>query len=185
MEKKELRESMIQKLNSTSPDEKMEVEQKITQTLLNSKLWKESETIGITISQHIEWNTKPIIKEAWSQGKSVCVPKCYPSERDMVFYKINSYTQVENSYNGLLEPISTITEEIKKKQIDLLIVPGLLFDQDGFRIGFGGGYYDRFLKDFPNETLSLLSRSQLVKKIPTDPYDIPVKSLIVEDKWMK
>lgn len=185
MDKQQLRHSVIQKLKAKSQEEKMRIEFNITKTLLNSKLWKQSQTIGITISQHVEWNTKRIINEAWNQGKSICVPKSYPKEHKMTFYKINTYNQVENQYHDLLEPIPEKSEEICKNKIDLLIVPGLLFDKAGFRIGFGGGYYDRFLIDFPNETLSLLSKLQFVDKIPTETYDIPVNYLIVEDELIK
>lgn len=182
LEKEQLRASMRKKLESLTTEEKKLIEQNITEELLSSNLWKQSKIIGITISRHVEWNTSKIIKEAWDQGKVICVPKSYPKEHKMIFYKINSFEQVEKQYHDLLEPIPNKSERINKKQIDLLIVPGLLFDRNGFRIGFGGGYYDRFLTDFPNETLSLLSQLQLVDKIPTDAYDIPVKYLVVENE---
>lgn len=176
---------MRHKLESTSIEERKKIEQSISETLLSSAVWQQAKVIGITISQGIEWDTKSIIRKAWQQGKTICVPKSYPQEHKMVFYKINSFTQVVKQYGNLLEPIPQCTERMKKSQIDLLIVPGLLFDQWGFRIGFGGGYYDRFLSDFPNETLSLLSRSQLVDKIPTEVYDIPVNCLIMENEIIK
>lgn len=175
----------MQELTMKSPEEKQLIEHRIINTLLSTELWKQSKIIGITISKQVEWDTQTIIKAAWNQGKSVCIPKSYPSKHEMIFYEINSFAQVEKQHHNLLEPIPRKTEEIKKSQIDLLIVPGLLFDKNGFRIGFGGGYYDRFLVDFPNDTLSLLSRSQLVNEIPSEIFDIPVNYLVVEDKIIK
>ena len=185
MDKKQLRKSIMQELTMKSPEEKRLIEHQIINTLLSSALWEQSKIIGITISKQVEWDTKTIIKTAWKQGKSVCIPKSYPNKHEMIFYKINSFAQVEKQHHNLLEPIPSKTEKIKKSQIDLLIVPGLLFDKNGFRIGFGGGYYDRFLVDFPNDTLSLLSRSQLVNEIPSEIFDIPVNYLVVEDKIIK
>src|SRR5699024_4104882 len=103
----------------------------------------------------------------------------------LVFYKIDSFEQVEKQLHGLQEPISEETIAMEKSQIDLLVVPGLVFDKAGFRIGFGGGYYDRFLVDYPNETVSLLSQSQLVNEIPVEEFDKPVEYLIVENQIMK
>lgn len=185
MDKQQLRKSVTQKLTAKSLEEKQLIELNITETLLHSKLWEQSQIIGITISRGVEWNTKLIIKEAWRQGKIICIPKSYPKEHKMIFYKIHTFKEVKNQYHDLLEPIPEISEQICNHTIDLLIVPGLLFDKYGFRIGFGGGYYDRFLADFPNETLSLLSKSQLVDKLPTESYDIPVNYLIVENEMIR
>lgn len=176
---------MVKKLASISPEEKKMIEQNIEKTLRKSDLWIRSKTIGITISRHIEWDTFSIIKAAWSEGKSVCVPKSYPSNHQMIFHQIHSFSEVEEQHHGLLEPVLKNTEQVTKEQIDLLIVPGLLFDEYGFRIGFGGGYYDRFLIDFPNETISLLSRLQLIDKIPSAAYDVPVNYLVVENDIIK
>ena len=185
MNKKQLRTSIVQELQAITSDEKQRIEQNIITTLFNTTLWKKSKVIGITISQHIEWDTKSIIREAWHQGKTVCIPKTDPSVHKLVFYKIDSFEQVEKQLHGLQEPISEETIAMEKSQIDLLVVPGLVFDKAGFRIGFGGGYYDRFLVDYPNETVSLLSQSQLVNEIPVEEFDKPVEYLIVENQIMK
>lgn len=185
MNKKQLRKQIIQKLRAKNVEEKRQIENKLNTTLFSSALWKKSKVIGITISNDIEWDTTCIIKEAWDKGKIVCAPKTYPDEHKLVFYTINSFEQLKTQYYGLQEPDPTQTIAFEKKLIDLLIVPGLLFDKNGFRLGFGGGYYDRFLVDFPNVTISLLSKIQLIDQIPTEPFDIPIDYLIVEDELVK
>lgn len=185
LDKKQLRKSILHELTTKSTEEKQLIEKDIYKTLFSTELWKISKVIGITISRHVEWDTQPIIQKAWKQGKLICIPKSNPNKHKMTFYKINSFAQVEKQHHSLFEPIPAETEAVKKNQIDLLIVPGLLFDKTGFRIGFGGGYYDRFLVDFPNETLSLLSQSQLLNKIPTERFDLPVNYLIVENELIK
>src|SRR5690625_5859264 len=124
-------------------------------------------------------------KEGRGQRETCVNPKTYPDERTLIFYKISSFEQIEKQHHGLQEPNPDKATAMQKSQIDLLIVPGLVFNKAGFRIGFGGGYYDRFLVDFPHETLSLLSQSQLINKIPVEHFDKPVEYLIVENKIMK
>ncbi len=181
MDKQSLRKQAIVLQKSLDKSEKQQIEKKLTFHLLQSSLWKTADTIGITIAQSNEWDTKPIIEAAWKEGKIVAVPKCHPSTKMMTFYSLTSFAQLEQVYFGLLEPIPEETEPVAKKEMDLIIVPGLLFDRRGYRIGFGGGYYDRFLADFTNETVALASSSQVKTEIPNDPYDIPVNHIITEN----
>ncbi|WP_309228351.1 5-formyltetrahydrofolate cyclo-ligase [Virgibacillus saliphilus] len=157
------------------------MEEQLTANLVHSTLWEEADSVGITIAKGFEWDTIPVIETAWKQNKIVCVPKCFPQDRKLTFYQLKSYDQLEVVFNNLLEPKPDETREVAKAAIDLLIVPGLLFDKNGYRVGFGGGYYDRFLMDYPNETASLLHKSQLTETIPTEEFDLPVKHLITQD----
>lgn len=182
MDKKEFRASAIMKLKNLSEHEKQTIERKLTNQLINSDLWKHAKIIGITMAQGFEWDTKAIIDAAWKQGKIVCIPKCYPKEKELVFYQFESYDELEVVYYHLLEPKPEAPKEINKARIDLLIVPGIVFDVLGYRIGFGGGYYDRFLMDYPNKTISLVSTIQIVDHIPAESFDIPVQYLITEEK---
>ncbi|SFD54272.1 5-formyltetrahydrofolate cyclo-ligase [Lentibacillus persicus] len=184
LQKTELRKNMIEQLKNLSASERITIEKALAEHLMASDKWKQSDSIGITVSHGFEWNTKPIIEAAWCEGKTVCVPKCLPKERQMSFYKLIHFDQLEIVYHHLLEPNPQITEEIPKNKIDLLIVPGVLFDESGYRLGFGGGYYDRFLSDFPNRTLSLAANLQLVKKLPAESFDIPVDNVITEDGFL-
>lgn len=185
MDKIKLRKKMVEKLKSNSKEKKQKIEQSLVEHVIHSNLWNEAKTIGLTISKDFEWNTESLIRIAWEQGKTVAVPKCFPKSKKLVFYKMESYKQLENVYHDLWEPDPKKTIKIKSLSIDLLIVPGLLFDKFGFRIGFGGGYYDRFLTQFPNQTLSLTSRQQLCDELPADPFDIPVNNLITENGLYK
>ncbi|WP_249871092.1 5-formyltetrahydrofolate cyclo-ligase [Oceanobacillus saliphilus] len=179
--KKELRENAIQALKDLQENEKLEIENMLTNKLLSSSLWNMSDTIGITMSQGFEWSTKPIIEAAWDQKKKVCIPKCYPNDKKLIFYELESFEQLEIVYYNLLEPKTDVTKQIEKNSIDLLLVPGLIFDRNGYRIGFGGGYYDRFLTDYINVSVSLCSANQLVDYIPVEQFDIPVNYLILEN----
>jgi 5-formyltetrahydrofolate cyclo-ligase len=150
----------------------------IKEKLIQSKEWNEATTIGITIATGREIETLPIIEAGWKQGKRMAVPKCFPKKKQLKFYQINNFQEVEDSFYGLKEPITTVTPFVKKEQIDLLIVPGLIFDRYGFRIGFGGGYYDRYLADYNNETVALAFGFQILDEIPREAYDRPVRTVI-------
>ncbi|WP_339231120.1 5-formyltetrahydrofolate cyclo-ligase [Oceanobacillus sp. FSL K6-2867] len=180
LDKTNLRKETINRLKSLSIDEKRKIEVKLMGKLLSSELWKYADTIGLTISQDFEWATGPIIEAGWKQNKKIVVPKCIPNEKQLHFYAINSFEQLESVYFNLLEPIPETKRFVAKKDIDLLIVPGLLFDKHGYRIGFGGGYYDRFLVDFSQKTASLCSFKQLVDRVPREKYDLPVHNIITE-----
>lgn len=181
MEKSQWRKKMIANLQALTNQEREKVSKKLIAELLQSNLWKNAKSIGVTISRGFEWDTNPIIDAAWQEKKAVCVPKCEPKTRKMTFHQLTSYEQLEEAYFGLLEPIVDLTEKMHKDRIDLLLVPGVVFDRSGFRIGFGGGYYDRFLSDFPNMTVSLLHSMQLIERVPKEEFDIPVEHLITEE----
>lgn len=185
MDKETIRSQMMKTLQQQTIEEKRNRENQLFVSLTESTLWKNANIIGITISGDIEWNTKPIIEYAWKQQKTVVVPKCIPSKKELIFYEIDAFNQLTKGYANLQEPDPLKTIKINKKSIDLLIVPGIAFDERGYRIGFGGGYYDRFLQDFDVLTASLVSDLQIKHKIPNDKYDIPVNYLITEKNIIK
>ncbi|NRD80756.1 5-formyltetrahydrofolate cyclo-ligase [Bacillus sp. BRMEA1] len=151
---------------------------KIASRLAEQAEWQQAKIVGITISKFPEVDTYQIIRRAWELGKKVAVPKCIPKEKKLVFRELTEFCQLESVFYGLFEPIPEITEEIAANQIDLLIVPGLAYTKEGYRLGFGGGYYDRFLGNFPGHTLSLAFNEQVVQHFPVEKHDIPVSKLI-------
>lgn len=158
--------------------------QEIQEKLFASEEWKNAVTIGATISRFPEVDTEAVITRAWSEGKKVAVPKCFPKDKSMQFYFLEDFNQLETVYFGLREPIMSEVSSCAKEKIDLMLVPGLLFDTEGYRVGFGGGYYDRYLVDFWGVKVSLAFSQQLVEKVPTDNFDIPVHKIVTnEDEY--
>lgn len=180
MNKKELRKDMHEKLADFNPEKRKEIEKQLHEYLFTSELWKKAGVVGVTISGETEWDTYAIIERGWQDNKTVCVPKTKPQTKEMVFYAIDDFSQTKKGFFNLVEPLPEKAEAVKKEAIDLLIVPGLIYNKYGYRIGFGGGYYDRFLEDFHQATVSLLHSSQLSEDIPLKPHDIPVQYLITE-----
>lgn len=185
MYKRKLRLQILERLNQLSEEEKTEIENLLISHLIHSKLFQKSSVIGTTFSQLFEWNTKPIMEKAWEENKTVVVPKTYPMKRQLTFFEVHKDSELEVGYGNILEPKEEYSKKYDKNEIDLLIVPGIVFDEYGYRIGFGGGYYDRFLTDYKRTTVSIASKRQMIEKIPIQPYDIPVDFLVTEDGFYR
>lgn len=185
MNKNDLRKKVMTKLKKRRQKERRSIELNMLSRLIESSFWKNAHTIGVTIATSIEWDTNMIIKQAWNEGKTVAIPKCLPKTKQLIFYSIKSFSELESGYAQLLEPNPQLSTLVNKNDIDLLIVPGIVFDKRGYRIGFGGGYYDRFLKNFHNTTMSLVGDDQFIDKVPINEYDIPVQYLITEKAIVK
>lgn len=185
MSKKRIRQDMIEQLNSLDQKEKIAIEHEMYNHLFTSNLWKEANVIGITWSIGIEWNTEPIIKRAWNENKFICIPKSYHDTKQMDFFYIKHKKDLELGYAGIMEPRIEKSKKVSKNSIELLIVPGIAFNHLGYRIGFGGGFYDRFLTDFTQNTLSLVSKIQLTSFEFSEPHDIPIKFMVTEDGVLK
>lgn len=155
------------------------MENNLYQQIFTDEMFSQANTLAITLSMAGEISTQPIIEEAWRQGKQVVIPKTLP-KRQMAFAPFEKDDDLLESAFGVMEPRST-ANFVDKEDIDLIVVPGLMFADNGQRLGFGGGYYDRFLADFPGQTLSLAFPKMYVEKPlwEVGPYDIPVQKLIV------
>lgn len=180
MNKREWRRKIKEQLNSLTAEEHQMISSKAAARLFESEEWKEASVIGVTLSRLPEINTRPIIERAWWEGKTVSAPKCIPETKDMIFRKLDSFSQLETVYSGLEEPAEEITAAIRRDKIDFLIVPGLVFSRSGYRIGFGGGYYDRYLAGYKGVAAALASERQVVDSLPVEAHDIPVQKIYTE-----
>lgn len=180
--KTSLRKNMKKSLANMTKSLYEEYSSQIAERLYNEVEWQRAKVIGITISKHPEVDTLRIIQKAWEQQKQVVVPKCYPDTREMKFRLLQNFSQLESVYSGLLEPIEVETEQIESGKIDLLIVPGLAYTYLGQRLGFGGGYYDRYLLNYNGDTVSLAFDLQIISIIHNEKHDIPVAKIITNEK---
>lgn len=185
-EKLRLRKQIIEHMNSLSKERYTTLSEQIAFSLYGQKEWAEAKIIGITLSMENEVNTYPIIEKAWEEGKKVVVPKCNKETRTMSFRQISNFDQLETVYMNLREPIPALTEEVNADEIDLQIVPGVAYTERGERIGYGGGYYDRYLVHYKGKTLSLAYSFQMVEHIPVEPFDKNVEKLLQKkEQWLK
>ncbi|WP_432358602.1 5-formyltetrahydrofolate cyclo-ligase [Sporosarcina sp. UB5] len=182
MSKLSKRKLMLTVMKDMNPSEHASKSAAILERLYTCEEYASARTIGVTISRFPEVDTYPLIEFAWKSGKRVAVPKCIPETREMDFRLITSMSDLETVYMDLKEPIVERTVSIGKSEIGLQVVPGVVFSDEGFRIGFGGGYYDRYLTNYDGNRVSLAFEIQTSQLVPIEEHDIPVNKIITENR---
>ena len=175
--KSELRKQVLQEMKAIPREQKQSIDQALTEGLLQHPFYQEANTIATYLSFPHEFQTQELIEQALKDGKKVLIPKTYPKGR-MDFVVYDPQQLVKTSF-GLLEPQGDL-EVVDASQIDLIHVPGLAFTTEGYRIGYGGGYYDRYLKHFSGHTLSTVYHYQVQEFIPEN-HDIPVEEVLIDE----
>ncbi|WP_125605518.1 5-formyltetrahydrofolate cyclo-ligase [Lapidilactobacillus bayanensis] len=179
--KKAIRLKQINQLKQVAAQTKLAWEQDLYQQLWQDPVFDSAETIGLTYSGAIEVNTLPIIERAFELGKEVYLPRTDPTTHKMNFIRYDEGDQLEKSDFGIREPLADPSKI--ENYLDLIIVPGLLFTKyPHWRIGFGGGYYDRFLSTYPAATISLAFPFMVCAELDWETfiYDRLVDHVIVE-----
>ena len=172
--KKELRQTVLTQMKKLSGKEKEQADSWLTQHLLSSAAYQKAQVIATYLSMPHEVSTAAFIKQAQLDGKRVLVPKTYGQGR-MIFVDYDE-SRLQKSSFGLMEPMSE--EAVDKTEIDLIHVPGVVFNSQGFRIGYGGGYYDRYLDDYEGTSVSTIYQVQQADFTPAQ-HDVAVKELIM------
>lgn len=162
--------------------EKQRLDNKIANRLLNIWYFREAELLLTYVSNSIEVDTLFIIQQAINQGKQVAVPRCVEGTRNLDFFLINSLNDLEKGSFGILEPNENKCEKLTDTAGGLSIVPALAFDKNGFRLGFGKGYYDRFLSNKKIKTVGICYDFCLFDEIPRGKYDKKIDMLVTESK---
>lgn len=171
MDKKALRSKIREQKRAMTPAQIEEASSKLGEMFLKTELYRNAKTIYGYLPYNQEVRTVPMLEQALADGKRVAVPKVYDDE--MRFIYLTDLTQVEKGYAGIPEPIAD--EPVAEDPTALVLMPGLAFDREGHRIGYGGGFYDKFLATEPNHpTVALCYAFQMVDELPTEEFDVPV-----------
>lgn len=173
--KKTLRKETIAAMKELPQSVKAEADSQLTQRFIQLPAFQEAQTLATYLSMGHEFSTASLIQAALQSGKRVCVPRTYPQGRmEFVEYDPNI---LEKTRFGLLEPNET-GKVVDKSEIDLIHVPGVVFQSKGYRIGYGGGYYDRYLEDFTGKTVSTIYSIQQ-KEFQPEVFDQAVQEVLV------
>ena len=174
-----LKQSITEKRNSLSKEEILEKSGKIKDNLFVLEQYKKSKTVMFFVSFNSEVNTHEMIKEAL-KAKTVIVPKVLEHEIEPSMIA-DFDSLVSTGKFGILEPIETM--KIAYKNIGLVLVPGIAFDILGHRIGYGFGFYDRFLAKVPKAVkIGLTFDFQVVEKVPHEEHDVAVDLIVTEER---
>lgn len=156
----------------------------IVSKIIKTRIFKDAKIIALYKSLKSEVDTTEVIEYAINDGKIVVLPKVENDE--LKFYKINSIDEIlEKGRLGIEEPKGKIENLINNNLIDLLVVPGLCFDLEKNRLGFGKGFYDRFLKQKEFKTIGICFEDQVVEKLPIDEYDEKVIMIITDKRCIE
>ena len=171
MDKKELRE-YIRKFKRAMTNEEIETKsEKLGELFRASDLYKQAKSIYGYLPYNQEVRTTPMLEQAILDGKRVAVPKVVGDTMKFIF--IDDLSKVEKGYANIPEPIAD--EPVADDTTALVLMPGLAFDPQGHRCGYGGGFYDKFLSAEPNHpTLALCYEFQMLPHLETEAHDIPV-----------
>lgn len=175
MDKTELRRTIRQRKRAMTEEEIVSRSETLGKLFLQSEAYQNAKTIYGYLPYNQEVRTVPMLEQAIRDGKRVAVPKVYGDE--MKFLYLDDLTKVSKGYAGIPEPIAD--GPVADDETALVLMPGLAFDPQGHRIGYGGGFYDKFLAAEPNHpTLALCYAFQLLPKLDTEEHDIPVDTVL-------
>ena len=175
MDKQALRKEIRDKKRAMTEAEIVAASQRLAELFVASEAYRQAKTIYGYLPYNQEVRTVPMLQQALADGKRVAVPKCYGDE--MRFIYLEDLSQVEKGYCGIPEPIAD--EPIAEDETALVLMPGLAFDPQGHRMGYGGGFYDKFLEKEPNHpTIALCYEFQMLEHLETEAHDIPVDTVL-------
>ncbi|WP_154837593.1 5-formyltetrahydrofolate cyclo-ligase [Staphylococcus sp. Marseille-Q1834] len=175
MNKKTIRKDILLKMKAFDSSKKEIADHWLKEQLLNNEWYKNAHRIGMVLSMPHEVDTYKIIQTVLNDNKKVFVPNTNYKTREMNFKELIDLDSIVEDEKGInyVEADTEITDEL-----DLIIVPGVAFRNDGYRIGYGGGYFDRFLSQSDANTISLIYDFQLTD-FEIENHDQPVKELII------
>lgn len=181
LSKKEVRRFMIDKRDAVNIEKKQELDEKIFETLINSRFYKKAAVIFTFVSFRSEADTYRFINHAILDKKVVCVPKIKSKQEGMEAFKISDLSDLKEGYFGVQEP-SDKCPRVDIGDIDLIVMPGLAFDREGGRIGYGGGFYDAFISKLDRRVykIAIAYNFQVLDKVPVDDWDIRVDGVITD-----
>lgn len=186
MNKNNLRNEFMSKRENLKNKIIIDKSKRIISNFLRTDFYKKNNKIFIYVSYKNEVKTHDLIKKMLKDKKEVYVPNPNPETKEMEAVLIKEFDDLTEGNYGILEPINS-NFKLEPYFLDLIIVPGLVFSHKGFRIGYGGGFYDRFLaraktKNSDPLKISFVYKEFIIDKIPTNQYDLPVDYIITEEK---
>lgn len=190
MEKKEIRKKALQKREELSKNYRAQADDEIHKRLSSLEIYRQAKLIFSYVSYKSEVDTKKILEMALKDGKTVAVPKVLEKNGIMEFYEIQSLQELEMGYQGIEEPNIADKSPVNPEKMQgaaLMIMPGAAFDSQCNRIGYGGGFYDRYLNKYPKtmKTIAICYEIQLVDNIPAEDLDVKPDMIITEQRIIK
>ena len=180
LEKQVLRRELLALRNAITPEDKQARDAKINRAITAHEWFKQAKEVLAYYPIGSEPDIGPALEQALRQGKRLFLPRCEPASREMTFHQVQSLEGLRIGTHGIPEP-EKINCQLSIVNCQLCIVPGIAFDSAGFRLGYGGGYYDRFLARHDTlRTIGVCYKLLLRDCLPKNTLDIAVESVLSE-----
>ncbi|MBR5203493.1 MAG: 5-formyltetrahydrofolate cyclo-ligase [Clostridia bacterium] len=181
MDKKEIRKELLNKRKEIPQEKKVIYDKEISKLITDSDYFKNADQVLVFASTDYEFDTRYIIERCRFLYKRVFYPVCIDNVGNMEFFKTESVGDLQYGMYHILEPKATCKKFIPKDN-DIIIVPALSVDENGNRIGYGKGYYDKFLKDFNGVSICPCYEELMADTLPTDENDIKVNIIATQNQ---
>lgn len=183
MDKKELRKHVLSVRGQIDAKAREEKSRKIVEHLLNFPSLNDVNLIFSFLSFGSEVDIRSFLEESIRAGKKIAVPKAWLKGRVMIPYLFESWSSLKPGLYGIMEPDPEAAQEVTHEEIDAIIVPGVAFDRTGGRLGYGGGFYDRYLAGFKKcpPLIAVCFSEQLLDKVPIKSHDYRVDYIVTEN----
>ena len=181
MDKASWRRELLHRREDISSTERRRAELEICEAALKLPELKSARTIGLYAALGGEVSLDRLAIRLCLAGKGIALPVADRGNKNLVFRWVGHWRQLQRGCYGIREPLP-VCEALSPENLDLLFLPGLGFDRRGFRLGYGAGYYDRFLARLPEKCLAIGTAfaGQVVPLLPTETHDHPVRILLTE-----
>lgn len=187
MDKKELRKNILKMRDSMDEADRFSADETVLLKLLALKEYRDANTIFTFVSYRSEVDTKQLISESLRRGKRVLVPVVDNDKKEMILSELKSAEEMQTSDMGILEPSGENIRPVEPKIVDICITPGAVFDRRGYRIGYGGGFYDKMMPRFRSDAkkIGVGYDFQLVDEVPKEEHDQKIDMLITDKEIYK
>ncbi len=180
-EKKRLREELLSLRMKISDDERAKAEKAIVSKLLSLASYRFAETVLLYYPIKGEISLLPLAEAALKSGKKVAFPLCDGENSTMTYHTVSSLSELKSGTYGIPEPNGNLPTYVPSpEKHDLLIIPAVCFDKNGYRVGYGKGYYDRYLTSFGGTSVGVTFDKLLVDSVPRGRYDRRAAIVVTE-----
>jgi 5-formyltetrahydrofolate cyclo-ligase len=180
-DKGDTRKQILRARNAMTPEEITSVSHAIVKRLIELDPIRGASTVMVYLAFGSEVLADDLVLWGWGERKRIAVPLCRPVRRQLIACRIESFDELERGHYGIREPMADLIRPVPPEEIDVIVVPAVAFDRQGHRLGYGGGYYDRFFPGVPRAIrIGIAFARQIVEEIPVDPHDVEMDRIVTE-----
>ncbi len=182
-DKGDIRKRILRTRNAMTREEIASGSRAIVKRLTELDQIRGASTLMVYLGFGSEVHADDLILWGWGEGKRIVVPLCRPANRELIACRIEGFDELACGHYGIREPKENLIRPIPPGEIDAVVVPAVAFDRQGHRLGYGGGYYDRFLPGAPRALrIGAAFAGQIVAELPADPHDVTMDRIVTDQE---